>query len=110
CLDHRNRVNQVALSINLDTAETIQNEWRNLDKQKPDETYQEYQKRVKAFEKYDSVAKDVLRLAVSRGNRICLTPRYDKRGRTYCMGYRVTYQGTAWNKAVIEFADKEKLV
>lgn len=110
CLDHLNRVNQVALAINLDTAQTIQNEWRNLDRQKPDETYQDYQKRVKAFEKYDSVAKDVLHLLVSQGNRVYLTHRYDKRGRTYCMGYHVTYQGTAWNKAVIEFADKEKLV
>lgn len=109
CLDHLNRVNQVALSINLDTAKAIQNEWRNLDKQKPNESFQEYQKRVKAFEKYDSVAKDVLHLLVSQGNRVYLTHRYDKRGRTYCMGYHVNYQGTAWNKAVIEFADKEKL-
>lgn len=110
CLDHLNRVNQVALSINLDTAQTIQNEWRNLDKQKPDETFQEYRKRVKAFEKYDSVAKDILDLLVKEGNEIYLTHRYDKRGRTYCMGYHVNYQGTAWNKAVIEFAKKEKLL
>lgn len=110
CLDHLNRVNQVALSINLDTAKAIQNEWRNLDKQKPDETFQEYQKRVKAFEKYDSVAKDILNLLVKEGNEIYLTHRYDKRGRTYCMGYHVNYQGTAWNKAVIEFAKKEKLL
>lgn len=110
CLDHLNRVNQVALSINLDTAQTIQNEWRNLDKQKPDETFQDYQKRVKAFEKYDSVAKDVLDLLVKEGNEVYLTHRYDKRGRTYCMGYHVNYQGTAWNKAVIEFAKKEKLL
>jgi len=38
-----------------------------------------------------------------------MTHRYDKRGRVYCMGYHVNYQGTPWNKAVIELADKEMI-
>ena len=36
-----------------------------------------------------------------------LPHKYDKRGRTYCQGYHVSYQGAAWNKAVIEFANEE---
>jgi DNA-directed RNA polymerase len=40
-------------------------------------------------------------------NEFYLTHRYDKRGRVYCQGYHVTYQGTPWNKAVLELADKE---
>ncbi len=36
-----------------------------------------------------------------------MTHKYDKRGRTYSQGYHVNYQGNPWNKACIEFADKE---
>lgn len=107
CLDHLNRANDVKLSVNLDTAKTIQNRWRGLDKKHADETWEDFQKRRRAFEKYDSVAKDVIGLLLKEGNELYLTHRYDKRGRTYCMGFHVTYQGTDWNKAVIEFADKE---
>jgi len=36
-----------------------------------------------------------------------LTHKYDKRGRCYSQGYHVNPQGNDWNKAVIEFAEKE---
>lgn len=109
CLDHLNRMNRTRFTINLDTAQTIQNKWKGLDKQKPDETWDDFQKRRKAFAKYDSVAKDVISLLVQEGNELYLTHKYDKRGRTYCMGFHITPQGTDWNKAVIELADKELL-
>ena len=41
------------------------------------------------------------------GNHFYLTHRYDKRGRTYAQGYYINPQGNEWNKAVLEFADKE---
>jgi hypothetical protein len=107
CLDHLNRMNQVKLALNLDVAQTIQNKWRNLDKQKSDETYDDFKKRKKAFEKYDRVAKDVLGILTHEKNEIYLTHKYDKRGRTYCQGHHVSYQGTDWNKAIIELAEKE---
>lgn len=108
CLDHLNRVNQVPLRIDSETARLIQNRWKNLDKPKPDETIQDYQKRVKAFVKYDSVTREVLEtLQVADGGRFWLTHKYDKRGRTYCQGYHVNYQGTAWNKAVVQLDRQE---
>lgn len=109
CLDHLNRINGTKYALNLDVALTIQNRWRHLDKKKPDETWEDFKKRKKAFEKYDAVAKDVIQLLLKEGNELYLTHRYDKRGRTYCMGFHITYQGTDWNKAIIEFADKEVL-
>lgn len=107
CLDHINRMNSIPLSINWDVANMVKNEWRNLDKKKDDETHEEFKKRVRAFEKYDRTAKDVMELLTKEGNRFHLTHKYDKRGRTYSQGYHVNYQGTSWNKAVLEFADKE---
>lgn len=107
CLDHLNRINETPYTLNLEVATTIHNKWKGLDKQAEDETYEDFKKRKKAFEKYDRVAKDVLGTLLKAGNRIFLTHKYDKRGRTYCMGFHVTYQGTDWNKAIIELAEKE---
>lgn len=107
CLDHINRMNNQRLCINWDVANFVKNEWSNLDKPKQGETRQEYQKRVRAFQKYDRTAKDVMQLVTQEGNNFSLAHRYDKRGRTYPQGYHINYAGTSWNKAVLEFADKE---
>jgi len=106
-LDHINRANKVRFCINFDTANMIKNIWRNLDKPKNGETKADYQKRVKAFNKYDKTARDVMKVLLVHGNEFYLTHKYDKRGRIYCQGYHVNYQGASWNKAVIELADKE---
>lgn len=107
CLDHINRVNGIRFKINHDTAKMVKNKWRNLDKPKDGETREDFERRRRAFQKYDRVAHDVIDLLVQEGNEFYLTHKYDKRGRIYCQGYHVTYQGAPWNKAVIEFADKE---
>lgn len=110
CLDHINRVNKVRFTINTVTATMVQNQWRNLDKPKEGESREDFAKRKRAFEKYDRTAHDVIGLLTQEGNEFYLTHKYDKRGRIYCQGYHVNYQGTAWNKAVVEFTDKEPLV
>lgn len=108
CLDHLNRMNRVKLRLNQDVAIKIKNSWKGLDKQAEDEDRQEYLKRRKQFEKYDRTAHDVhLHLGIASEGEFYLTHRYDKRGRTYCQGYHVNYQGATWNKAVIEFANSE---
>lgn len=107
CLDHINRMNNQRLCINWDVANFVKNEWSHLDKPKEGESKQEFEKRVRAFQKYDRTAKEVMELVTKEGNNFSLGHKYDKRGRTYSQGYHINYQGTSWNKAVIEFADKE---
>lgn len=109
CLDHINRVNAIPLSLNADTVAFVQNRWKNHDKKKDGETQDDFQKRKRAFTKYDRSSRDVLTAMMAQGNRFWLTHRYDKRGRTYCQGYHVTYQGNDWNKACIQLADAEPL-
>ena len=104
CLDHINRMNSIKFTINPNTAKMVKHTWRNLDKPKDGETKEDFQKRKRAFEKYDRTAKEVIGMLT---DEFYLTHKEDKRGRTYCQGYHVTYQGAAWNKAVIEFAEKE---
>lgn len=108
-LEHLNRVNSVKLCLNIDTVRLVQNQWKNLDKLKNGETVQDYQKRVKAFHKYDAASREVIESLFIMGNEFYLTHRYDKRGRTYAVGYHITTQGNDWNKSVVEFADKEEL-
>lgn len=107
CLDHINRMNRIKLTINADVAKLVKNKWRNLDKPKQGETKADFDRRRKAFEKYDRTAKDVIGLLQQHCDEFYLTHKYDKRGRTYCQGYHVSYQGAAWNKAVIHFANQE---
>jgi hypothetical protein len=108
CLDHLNKCNRIRYVINMDTATKVHNSWKNLDKPKEHEDVAEYKKRVKAFDKYSRTVEDVFEhLGIATGGEFYLTHKYDKRGRTYCQGYHINYQGTPWNKAVIEFADGE---
>lgn len=107
CLDHINRMNQIPLSLNAQVAHFINNKWKNIDKQKASETFSEYLTRRKAFEKYTETTKDVVDAFIVMGNKLFMTHRYDKRGRTYCNGYHINPQGNDWNKSTIEFFDKE---
>lgn len=107
CLDHINRSNAIEFCINFHVADMVKNQWKGLDKPKSGEPREMFDKRKKAFEKYDRTARDVMKIITEHGNKFHLLHKYDKRGRTYCQGYHVNYQGAAWNKAVVEFANKE---
>lgn len=107
CLDHINRMNKVKFTINVDTATMIRNAWRNLDRPKDGESKEDFEKRKRAFEKYDRTCHDVHAKLGEHGNEFYLTHKYDKRGRIYCQGYHVNYQGTPWNKATMELAEPE---
>lgn len=107
CLDHINRMNQIPLVINPDTVRLVNNSWRDLDHKKDDETEEKFRDRVKAFEKYDRISKEIIEGLFLTGEPFYMTHRYDRRGRCYAQGYHVNPQGTAWNKAVIEFANQE---
>lgn len=106
-LEHLNEMNKIKLCMNPDTVRMVRNEWANLDKPKDGETFEDYKKRQKAFEKYDRTSRDILESLFTLGNEFYLTHKYDKRGRTYSQGYHCNYQGNDWNKAVIEFSEKE---
>lgn len=107
CLDHINRQNRIKFSVNWDVVTMIKNQWRGMDKAKPGETRDGFNRRKKAFEKYDRTAKDVMGIITEHGNEFHLLHKYDKRGRTYCQGYHVNYQSNDWCKASVQFAKKE---
>lgn len=106
-LDHLNRVNRYRFAINNQVAAMVRNSWRNLDKPKEGETKFDFERRKRAFDKYNRTAKEVMAKITELGNCFYLTHKVDKRGRIYSQGYHVNYQGSPWNKAVVELFDKE---
>ena len=109
CLDHINRVNQQTLSINENVVAFIQNQWKNISAPKDGESREDYDRRRKNYLKYTKGAYEVMELITMYSNQFWLTHKYDKRGRTYCQGYHVNYQGNDWNKACVQFAHEERL-
>lgn len=109
CLDFLNKINKTKFKINSDNVAFMQNEWSNLEKPKDGETREDYQKRLRAFEKYDRTSRDVLAHLEMMGGEVYLTHKYDKRGRVYCQGYHFSYQGNDWNKACVDLANGEFL-
>lgn len=107
CLEHINRMNRIPLSINVDVVTTVNNTWKNIDRQKEDETPAEFTKRKRAFDKYQRTCYTVFSTLLEHENKFYLTHRYDKRGRIYSQGYHVNYQGNDWCKAAIELVNRE---
>lgn len=95
-LDVINYVNKTKLHIDLDTAEHCTVQWN-----KPIDTTAKQH----SYDKYVNTAKAMCKAFAN--NDIYLTHKYDKRGRIYCQGYYISYQGTDWNKAVLELSNKE---
>lgn len=106
-LDSINRFNRTTFSLNQRIIKGIRNTRKHLDKPKDGESFQDFRKRVEAFEKFERDCMFVFALLVNEGNRFHLTHKVDKRGRTYSQGYHVNYQGNDYSKAVIELADAE---
>lgn len=106
-LDHINRVNSIPFKINTEVAAYLQVEWKNIDHKKEGETIWEFQQRRRAYDKYSRTAKAVIEMLCDESEVIYFTHRYDFRGRIYCQGYHVNYQGADWNKACVELYNEE---
>ena len=107
CLDSINKLNRIPLKLNMDVARNVQNQRDHIDHPKAGETFEEWQDRKKQFDDYNKQAMFVMELMNSLSDSFYLTHKYDKRGRIYCQGYHVNYQGNDYAKAVVEFAEKE---
>lgn len=106
-LDHLNRANAVPYRLNTDVVAVMRNQWRNLKAPKPGESEDEFQSRLRAFDKFDRNSREVIEGLLLAQDRFWLTHKYDRRGRCYAVGYHVNPQGNDWQKACVEFAEAE---
>lgn len=115
CTNVLNQMNSTKFELNVELMKLFRNNWNNMDKPKladgidqlRDETQEEYEKRLLAFEEYEQL---VFKTAIELyhcDNQFYLTHKYDKRGRLYCIGYQVSYQGNSYSKAIVNLANKE---
>ena len=104
-LDHINRVNGVALSINKKALEI-----EPVFKVDETETTEEHDKRYAAWKQLNVESMKSYAELVAAGNEFYLTHKYDERLRTYAHGYQVSTQGDSYRKSVLELANKEIVI
>ncbi len=106
CLDHINRANSVGLTLNTSVVASEEGNMI-LPKRKNGEGFEEFQKRQKQAQVFYETSYEVMQGLLTLGNEFWLTHKYDRRGRTYAVGYHINSQGTDYNKAVLELSRKE---
>ena len=106
CLDHINRANSVGLTLNTSVVASEEG-YMILPKRKIGEDFIDFQKRQKQAQVFYENSMQVMQGLLTLGNVFWLTHKYDRRGRTYAVGYHVNSQGTDYNKAVLELSRKE---
>lgn len=106
CLDHINRMNSVPLTLNMDVVASAEGN-AIVPKRKVGENFEEFQKRKKQAQVFYETSLEVMQGMMALGNTFWLTHKYDRRGRSYAVGYHINSQGTDYNKAVLELANKE---
>lgn len=98
-LDHLNRVNSIPLRINKEVLENREN--------KPKKILPTVQDR----ENWNRFTRQQREIAEEYSDKdFYLTHKYDKRGRVYCQGYHLTYQGNDFSNALIEFSHGKKCI
>ena len=108
CLDHLNRMNHVALEINMEVAHSKEGQFISPTRE-PDEDFKEFQKRQKQAVKFYETTVDVMDTIQSLGGEFHLTHRFDRRGRCYASGYHINSQGDDYRKAMLVLHRKEIL-
>jgi len=106
CLDHLNRANSVALALDTDVITSEQGKYIRPTRNHG-EDFVDFRKRQKQSDVFYAVSVKVMNELLSVSDELHLTHKYDRRGRSYSSGYHVNTQGTAYNKAVLQFANKE---
>ena len=106
CLDHLNRANSVALTMDFGVINSAEGKFL-----KPTraigEDFDEFQKRVRQANTFYTTSVEAMESLESLSDEVYLTHRYDRRGRVYASGYHVSTQGDDYRKAVLQLAHKE---
>lgn len=98
CLDVLNTMNKVALKMDTEFLSQVEEEPTfELDTQDKIDSWNSFKEQSYYF----------YQLLNQQGNRFYFNHAVDKRGRIYCRGYHLSTMGTAFKKAMLEFADEE---
>jgi hypothetical protein len=100
CLDVLNTMNKVALTLDLEFLCSVEEEPTfDLDDQEKTDQWNAFKRQSYRF----------YSLMEQQGNRFYFNHKVDKRGRIYSCGYHLNPQGTAFKKAMLEFAEPQQV-
>lgn len=102
------RLNSIPFTINIDLMKSIRNSWKCMHQ---DNTLDEFNTSIHpdTLDNFNNFEKSVFKsssILINYGNKFYFTHKYDKRGRIYCCGFHLNYQGNAYAKAQIELSNK----
>lgn len=108
CLDVINTANSVQLKLDTQFVSSYELEFNPSTKPKREAvTPMGLRTAVENFGLYKKMTYRTMSMIAQTQNEFYLTHRVDKRGRLYSCGYHLATQGTAYNKACIEFCEEE---
>jgi hypothetical protein len=98
CVDHIDRMNAIPFKLDMRIINTLEETTKaDLETDEQREQWEDFKRRSK--ETYQDV--------IRNGNIYWHKHGPDTRGRTYCGGYYLNYQGTSFKKAITQLANKE---
>ena len=107
CLDVINVANSVQLKLDTQFVSSYELEFNPSTKPKRKAvTPMGLRTAVENFSLYKKMTYRTMSMIAQTNNEFYLTHRVDKRGRLYSCGYHLATQGTAYNKACIEFCEE----
>lgn len=104
------RLNSIPFTINETLMKNIRNSWKCMVQDNSLESTEETSLHPDTLSNFNRFEKDVFKtsaIMINHGNRFYFTHKYDKRGRVYCCGYHLNYQGNSYAKAQLELANKQ---
>ena len=101
CIDVLNILNSFRYNLDLGVL-AHSSKFKAILKRKPDQSLQNYNKAVRQWAVFDSETRQLIDLYYKDKN-LWFTHAYDRRGRFYCRGYHINYQGNEWAKAIVQF-------
>lgn len=101
CLDVLNILNSFRYNLDLGVL-AHSSKFKAIIKRKPDQSLHNYNKAVRQWTIFDSETRQLIDLYYKDKN-LWFTHAYDRRGRFYCRGYHINYQGVEWAKAIVQF-------
>ncbi|RLB94661.1 MAG: hypothetical protein DRH26_00470 [Deltaproteobacteria bacterium] len=97
CIDHINKMNAIPLTL----------EYRVItDMEETSKAVIEYQEQLDEWEKFKQESLELYN-EITKHKEFFLKHSTDTRGRCYCKGYYVNYQGSSFKKAIVQLANKE---
>lgn len=99
CIDHLDRMNRIPFTLETRIIDHLQETTSaDLETQEQKDAWETF--RQQSGEMYDLVRQDY-------HNEFYLQHSFDTRGRCYCSGYFINYQGASYKKAIVQLANKE---